>query len=110
MPKPSAENPELPGYMPKSDPRRCCVSCRKPMAPQPELLATQVADEGTRPDGTKWRGYHTEYTILRIIGYGYRSENIFCSLRCGFSYGRRKYLDEQARLKRESERASGYLP
>ncbi len=85
-----AENPTLPGYRAKSDPRRKCSQCGCAMRPVVKSTSTTEVREHTRADGTKFTRHHTVVIITAIVGYGYDGHGDFCSLKCGYRYARRQ--------------------
>ena len=60
--------------------RPACIQCHKLMEPSYE----KSYDEIEVPP----HGYMTKSRIVGVTGYGY--DNIFCTLKCGYAFGRKK--------------------
>lgn len=72
-----ADMAQLPGYLsPGRRPR--CRNCGKPLPPQ---VAWKFTTREVSPGEVR-----TEQSAVNIRGYGYRSGNKFCTLRCGYRY------------------------
>ena len=85
----SAENPNLPGFMAKSDPRRKCTQCGKVMRPTVDITTTTKIEGGATEDGCAFTRLQWSGVIHRIRGYGYNAEGVFCTLTCGYRYALR---------------------
>lgn len=70
--------PQVPGYLPP-DKRPLCRYCGKAM--RAVLTWDLVKNEET---GAIRLG---EYANVRVLGWGYKSDGLFCSASCGYEYG-----------------------
>lgn len=79
----SFEKPGLRGYLAPSDSRRSCKNCGCAMKPVGET-ATEI--EAVHTPALNKNIYHTK--AIRIKGYGYAAEGLFCTLTCAYAWAK----------------------